>query len=1645
MPMPQVHFAVGMGMSSVLGIPLLLLRRRWLIWLPLVMTLCGGLALVPDILTRGHEYLPMPDLGEYEKRAHSHSSSMDVFFLHPWLDKRGDVAFTQYIDRKLAGPAMDMPAWMREIAATQPGQRVRGVARKVMDGKLAEMAFQAIALAYLLAACGYAAYIRWGMARAVESAEAMECLRRWAAGYRALGALAGIVPLLIMGVAVGWVVRTMQLPGRPASDTERREKREWVALVERRMGIYPGAQLGLAVRLWDADGAWLRGDLEARTTFSGGAARLAEVVERARANGCDFVVLADAAAVARGEQAAYATELKAAAEQHRGLTILGGLPWDAPVGGGMERTIVLVPPKGVGGEVLADFHKQFDRSAATWAGASSETALRWLHREWIRSLGATRRVAPVVFSLSPPSASEGWTELFSWRRTNELFAGIIGLREIERGEGARRARSRWDPRVAQVGDAWDQLLDGGFRIWGAAAASGFRDPRKHFWPGEFARTHVWCRGRGPEDLLEALRGGCFWAEEGGIVRLKDFEVLAPVLDRPARMGEVARVAPGDEVTVGLVLEVPPSNLAEPSNRLDVVELISNFEGQPKVVRSFQGIRGERRLEHTFPPAQDNNGGLGFYVRARGWRDLERGSRLCFYTNPIQVLVREGSLPPAPSRRTSPQVVSRPSAEPPRPGTAQPAAPAGAGLSEKLKAIGLPPSVRPLHVETFQRPPSRHWRGTHTSYVGDRGPAIADEDLRIELIQSFPLGEATRLFFRCYAAECSRLTLLLRSSTAASPYRAIRELPEKQWVELDLALAEDLQVSRGGAAPLRGPAVLEAIEWRADKLGPLARFHVSDFVLYEPTPASRHEVARRRLAEVDLALREALAREITPTARQKADALKSRLVACRALLDPKARLLPAGELAAVEGDLATLAEDCRRLRLQAAMARATGQADPKLAVGVAGPMQRLSAGGAMPLAGVQFTPSYELAAAAGEEESFQLVVVGLWDKVSGVEVIPSELVPVGAKGPPLPASAVSMALIDDVQVRPRPDLVPGQAGRVADLLLPLHPFDIEPGTFRSVLVTVAASSDLMPGDYEGTVMLRAQGQEPVRVTVRLRRWDFALPAPRLSVIGPLDERAIRQHYRYEKAVPQPRRRELYELLLRYRVDPVLLLSSDEAADMEDITFCLERGLGLAILHESASAAPGPGDAGIARAARYASRIRDAGWGRRGALLLPRMTEGDDVLRIVGSVNALAREHPGLLVITGGEDEPPANLLAYFWRRPLGADPPSRPVDEVVEARLSRSARRAAWELVPAPPESPLPNLLLTNPLIDARVLPWLAWRHGIRALVLHGVTRWQAGDLGDGVLVHPGPDGVPCASLRLMALRDGIEDYEYLWLLWDRARLLRERAPGRYDAALQAADRLAAEVAGAMGSFQRPCRDPHLLASLRARLAREIERLEAAWWAEVDAADDLPPPPAQVSAKAGDEQVTLAWSKSPEAKVTGYSVFRSCDPKGGFVRLNSSPVEALTYTDRAARNGLTYYYFVRSCREKTADGPRSDAVEAAPRAAAKVVWLPSADLTAGSVGPYRVRVRLQGPDTGGILPLVVPQVDYALSDAAFDGFEDMLRHEDGTWSFDVPDLGWSRHAGKKLRIQVRIADRKGRVVTPAVERAVLIDAAAAPRR
>ena len=109
--------------------------------------------------------------------------------------------------------------------------------------------------------------------------------------------------------------------------------------------------------------------------------------------------------------------------------------------------------------------------------------------------------------------------------------------------------------------------------------------------------------------------------------------------------------------------------------------------------------------------------------------------------------------------------------------------------------------------------------------------------------------------------------------------------------------------------------------------------------------------------------------------------------------------------------------------------------------------------------------------------------------------------------------------------------------------------------------------------------------------------------------------------------------------------------------------------------------------------------------------------------------------------------------------------------------------------------PQPNYFIDAPAMDPVMVPWITWKYGMNGILYWALNYWPqtkdpwlspvtylSGFLcsggyvlnGEGSLLYPGDraprytgqkavDG-PVSSIRFELLREGIEDYEYLWLL-----------------------------------------------------------------------------------------------------------------------------------------------------------------------------------------------------------------------------------------------------------------------------------------
>ena len=90
------------------------------------------------------------------------------------------------------------------------------------------------------------------------------------------------------------------------------------------------------------------------------------------------------------------------------------------------------------------------------------------------------------------------------------------------------------------------------------------------------------------------------------------------------------------------------------------------------------------------------------------------------------------------------------------------------------------------------------------------------------------------------------------------------------------------------------------------------------------------------------------------------------------------------------------------------------------------------------------------------------------------------------------------------------------------------------------------------------------------------------------------------------------------------------------------------------------------------------------------------------------------------------------------------------------------------------------------------------------------------------------------------------------------------------------------------------------------------------------------PPTDLTASAGESDVTLSWSASPDSDIEGYNVYRSTRPFGtpdDATQLNGALLSDLSYVDNSVTEGTSYIYRVAAVDADGTESVLSDAAEA----------------------------------------------------------------------------------------------------------------------
>ncbi len=499
-------------------------------------------------------------------------------------------------------------------------------------------------------------------------------------------------------------------------------------------------------------------------------------------------------------------------------------------------------------------------------------------------------------------------------------------------------------------------------------------------------------------------------------------------------------------------------------------------------------------------------------------------------------------------------------------------------------------------------------------------------------------------------------------------------------------------------------------------------------------------------------------------------------------------------------------------------------------------------------------------AQNEYESAQFTLWPMTGELKDVSVRITDLVSPDRKAVIL-SHDINLNLVGFVQCR-EPEYTPDLTGSLPDPLLPYREFSVPAGTHQPIWLTVHVSQAIPAGVYEGNIEIQPAGKAPRAIPLNVHVYDFALEKMHLTTAFAFFESEVKSWYGINGDIPQDLLRKYYEFLLSYRLNPTNIYSSEPNPRKEDIPFCLERGMtaynvkhigrGIAWTPEEEKEILGFFDS-------YYPFLKDQELLDIAYCYSFDEPNEEDYPTIRKIFDLMGSRYPGLKRAT---TEPPCDALA-------GSVDIYVPLTSQYNEETCR-ARQAAgddiWWYVCVAPKHPYANFFTDYRGIDHRILFWQTWKYQVTGFLYYAINLWRSNlaveptreivpfddpalldavrsgkrwpeipwnshtftrHNGDGHLIYPGPDNTLFASLRLALIRDGIEDYEYLYLLRERLHALlarKKQSPDVVTLTDEAAQVLSVSDTLAK-SLTEYTNDPEILMQERRHAAELIEQID----------------------------------------------------------------------------------------------------------------------------------------------------------------------------------------------------------------------------
>ena len=510
-----------------------------------------------------------------------------------------------------------------------------------------------------------------------------------------------------------------------------------------------------------------------------------------------------------------------------------------------------------------------------------------------------------------------------------------------------------------------------------------------------------------------------------------------------------------------------------------------------------------------------------------------------------------------------------------------------------------------------------------------------------------------------------------------------------------------------------------------------------------------------------------------------------------------------------------------------------------AVGLEGPMRKVMIRD-FPFSG-WFDDHYDVALARNEHEGLQVVVMPFERDLKNTSVAVSPLK--ASNGGTMAGGKVEVSLVghvDVVDTPPYQDIT--YHGWYPDPLLNFQKScEAKAGDNVAFWIDVATGKDTPAGRYEATVTVSADECRPVMLRLQVTVWDFMLPdGTHLRNAFTYAEPSVGRFYKDRWG--REMRYKYYDFILDHRLNIDNLYRGDRP-DIEVLKYGVSKGMNAFNVGAEFRLAGATGKR-IKELDDYVAQLK-----KEGLFKYAYVYGFDEVreekfaeMRMVFS--NIHRLYPGLKTMTTAGDH--SFGARTKLRTAVDIWVPLTDWYDKEEARQLRKKGGDMWWYICIVPCHPYANFFVEYAAIEPRLLTGTMsykyeaggflyylinlWDNNKKVVGPGPYTDWDPGSFansrgkianGDGSLMCPGPDG-PLSTIRMENIRDGFEDYEYLYRLGELAgtvRKLPESAAAK--AFLAKADELLAVPDNVINSVVEFSTDPKHLSDYRAKLATAI--------------------------------------------------------------------------------------------------------------------------------------------------------------------------------------------------------------------------------